>query len=177
MAPHVLAAANKPVLEHGIHICQRFHHQPGWWHRLHPQLLWRWQYTRELADITNGSLDTETLENLRVGPTKTSWCSVSSSRKFCCGAESPNTLVQAGKMNTDLSKNDLAVTVDAGMNMGQLSLQVRQTTDWAAFGGVWKTDQEEPVTPSTQCWWCHVWNTRLPFGSTFGYVEKPERAQ
>lgn len=29
------------------------------------------------------------------------------------------------------------------------------------------------VTPTAQCWWCHVWNTGLPFG----YVEKPEGVQ
>lgn len=111
--------------------------------RLHPQLLWRWQYTRELADMTNSSLDIETLKKMRVGPTKISWGLVSSSRKFCCEAEPPDTLVNGGKMNTDLSRNDLAATADARMNINQLTLQVKPVTDWATFGGVWKTDQEE----------------------------------
>lgn len=121
------------------------------------------------------SLDTETLKILRVGPTKISWGSVSSSRKFYCGVESPNTLVQAGQMNSDFSIKDLAVTVDAGMNMSQLTASKTNHRR----GCIWSVENrsKEAVTPSTWCWWCHVWNTGLPFVSTFGYVEKPERVQ
>lgn len=48
------------------------------------------------------------------------------------------------------------------------------------LGYIWRSVENRSrgaVIPSTQCWWCHVWNTGLPFVSTFGYVEKSERVQ
>lgn len=47
-------------------------------------------------------------------------------------------------------------------------------------GCIWRCVENrsrEAVTPSTPCWWYHVRNTGVPFASTSGYVEKPERVQ
>lgn len=64
----------------------------------------------------------------------------------------------------------------AGINTSQLSLQVRQNTDWAVFGGLWRTDQEKLLLPglSADDAMSGMLNS---LGSTFGYVEKPERVQ